>query len=309
MSTGLAPDRHRLGHDEIERARRRWDLVASEVALKRKGRELAGLCPFHSEKTPSFFVVPDKGFLHCMGCGWHGDAIDFVMQTHHRSFTEAVHEINGTHARPPRGDSHPLYRAPAPSQSSASQVYVNFILHESQPVGPGTGAYFYLQTRGLISNLNRAPTEAALAALRAHPSLDCTEAGRPMPALVAPITSSEGVTAVQRIWVAERIEYVNGVGPKDARAELRTRKKTLGQMLDGAVRMGAPRDRIGLAEGVEIPDGVTTIRIYGDNGDTGLELAHRAAQAYFARGYKVEIRFPEPRFGDWNDQLLAEVRL
>lgn len=335
MSTGLAPDRHRLSNDEIERARRRFDIIAAEVPLRRVGREMSGLCPFHSEKSPSFYVAPDKGFYHCFGCGAHGSVIDYLMRTRNLDFPNAVHEINGTTPRQGR-EPVPLPPTREPSKSGGSQVYVNGILHESAPVAPGTAAYLYLQTRGLITNLNRAPTEAALAALRAHPALDCVEAGLPMPALVAPITSSEGVTAVQRIWVQDRVEYFGGTGPKDSRAPLKVRKKTLGQMLDGAVRMGAPRDRLGLAEGVEtaiaaallnrgmpvwascgasrlgsvaIPEGVTTIRLYGDNGDTGLELAHRAAQAYHRQGYRVEIRFPAPRFDDFNTELMATEAL
>lgn len=54
-----------IAETDIERARQRFDVVASVVPLKRQGRELVGLCPFHNEKTPSFAVVADKGFFHC----------------------------------------------------------------------------------------------------------------------------------------------------------------------------------------------------------------------------------------------------
>lgn len=333
MSTGLAPDRHRLSTEEIERARRRFDIMAAEIPMKRVGRELCGLCVFHNERSPSFYVVPDKGFWICFGCGATGNAVDYVVRTRGLSFVDAVHEINGTTLCRPRNAARPVSAGENRELRRDSADYVEAIVRGCGTVCPGTAAYLYLQTRGLISKVNRAPVEAALSALRAHPSLDCTEAGRPIPALVAPITSSDGVTALQRIWVAERIEYINGVGPKDARAELRVRKKSLGQMLDGAVRMGAPRDRLGLAEGVEtaiaaallnrgmpvwatcgasrlasvaIPESVTTIRIYGDNGETGFELAHRAAQVYHRQGYKVDIRFPAPRFDDFNTELLAQ---
>jgi formylglycine-generating enzyme required for sulfatase activity len=55
------------------------EVVGRHVRLSRRGRDLWGCCPFHNEKTPSFHVVPDKGFYHCFGCGQHGNAIDFVM--------------------------------------------------------------------------------------------------------------------------------------------------------------------------------------------------------------------------------------
>ncbi len=70
-------------------------LIARKVKLIKRGREYQGLCPFHKEKSPSFSVVPDKGFYHCFGCGQHGSAIDFVMQTEGASFPEAVERLAG----------------------------------------------------------------------------------------------------------------------------------------------------------------------------------------------------------------------
>src|SRR6266851_2603535 len=71
------------------------DLVGRRVRLTRRGREQAGLCPFHNEKTPSFYVVEDKGFFHCFGCGAHGDAIGFVMRADNLDFIEAVERLAG----------------------------------------------------------------------------------------------------------------------------------------------------------------------------------------------------------------------
>ena len=65
-------------------------IIGRRVKLVRAGREFKGCCPFHGEKTPSFFVNEDKGFYHCFGCGAHGDAIRFVMQQDGLSFIEAV---------------------------------------------------------------------------------------------------------------------------------------------------------------------------------------------------------------------------
>src|SRR5438105_11003542 len=70
-------------------------LVGRRVRLTRKGREHAGLCPFHNEKTPSFYVVEDKGFFHCFGCGAHGDAIGFLMRADNLDFIEAVERLAG----------------------------------------------------------------------------------------------------------------------------------------------------------------------------------------------------------------------
>ncbi len=71
------------------------DLVGRKVRLVRRGREYAGLCPFHHEKTPSFYVVEDKAFFHCFGCGAHGDAIGFTMRANNLDFLEAIERLAG----------------------------------------------------------------------------------------------------------------------------------------------------------------------------------------------------------------------
>ncbi len=70
-------------------------LISRRVKLIRRGREFAGLCPFHHEKTPSFYVVEDKSFFHCFGCGAHGDVIGFAMRADNLDFIEAVEKLAG----------------------------------------------------------------------------------------------------------------------------------------------------------------------------------------------------------------------
>src|SRR5690348_17685881 len=70
-------------------------VIAPSVKLIRAGREWKACCPFHNEKTPSFTVNDDKGFYHCFGCGAHGNAIDFVMNTEGLVFAEAVERLAG----------------------------------------------------------------------------------------------------------------------------------------------------------------------------------------------------------------------
>ncbi len=70
------------------------DVVVRVVSLKKAGGgRFKGLCPFHSEKTPSFNVAADKGFYKCFGCGKSGDVISFVQETEGLQFTEAVEAI------------------------------------------------------------------------------------------------------------------------------------------------------------------------------------------------------------------------
>ncbi len=68
-------------------------VIARKVQLRKRGREYLGLCPFHSEKTPSFTVNEEKGFYHCFGCGAHGDVIEFVMRAEGYAFPEAVERL------------------------------------------------------------------------------------------------------------------------------------------------------------------------------------------------------------------------
>ncbi len=66
------------------------DIVSEYVKLKRSGSSLKGLCPFHSEKTPSFSVAPDKQIFHCFGCGAGGNVINFIMRIENIDFIEAM---------------------------------------------------------------------------------------------------------------------------------------------------------------------------------------------------------------------------
>ena len=71
------------------------DLVSSYVTLKRSGVTLKGLCPFHQEKTPSFYVYPEKRFFKCYGCGEAGSVFDFLMKVDGLAFPDAVEMLAG----------------------------------------------------------------------------------------------------------------------------------------------------------------------------------------------------------------------
>jgi len=68
-------------------------MVGQSVQLRRQGSAWVGRCPFHSEKTPSFQVVPDRGFYHCFGCGKHGDAFSWLMEREGLTFGEAMEQL------------------------------------------------------------------------------------------------------------------------------------------------------------------------------------------------------------------------
>lgn len=66
------------------------DVVGDFVTLKRRGASFVACCPFHNEKTPSFYVTPSKGIFKCFGCGKAGSAVGFVMEHEHMSYSEAL---------------------------------------------------------------------------------------------------------------------------------------------------------------------------------------------------------------------------
>ena len=84
--------------DVVEEVRARADIVdviGEFVQLKKAGREYKANCPFHEERTPSFYVVPDKGFYKCFGCGKSGDVFSFVMEQQGLDFVESVKHVAG----------------------------------------------------------------------------------------------------------------------------------------------------------------------------------------------------------------------
>ncbi|MBR2868943.1 MAG: DNA primase [Clostridia bacterium] len=68
-------------------------VISSHITLKRRGKTLVGLCPFHNEKTPSFTVYPDTRSFYCFGCGAGGDVISFVRRIENLDYTEAVKAV------------------------------------------------------------------------------------------------------------------------------------------------------------------------------------------------------------------------
>src|ERR1700736_1983706 len=87
------------------------EIIGLRVGLKKAGREYKACCPFHTEKTPSFWVSPDKQFYHCFGCSAHGTALGFLMAYDRLTFPEAIEELaervglEGPHEAGPPGSS------------------------------------------------------------------------------------------------------------------------------------------------------------------------------------------------------------
>jgi len=90
LATGLFSD------DAVSEVRGRssiLEVVSDYVNLKKTGKNHKGLCPFHTEKTPSFMVNEEKQIFHCFGCGEGGDVFTFLMKVGHFSFPQALEEL------------------------------------------------------------------------------------------------------------------------------------------------------------------------------------------------------------------------
>ena len=86
----------RVSEEKIQEVRERTDIVeviSQYVTLKKRGSSFVGLCPFHTEKTPSFHVDAAKGFYHCFGCGVGGNVFQFVMKMDNLPFPDAVRAL------------------------------------------------------------------------------------------------------------------------------------------------------------------------------------------------------------------------
>jgi DNA primase len=79
--------------DEIRSRLMLSTIIGKKVRLTRAGREFKACCPFHGEKSPSFYVNDDKQFYHCFGCGAHGDVIEFTMRHDNLSFIDAIEAL------------------------------------------------------------------------------------------------------------------------------------------------------------------------------------------------------------------------
>ncbi|MBI2321096.1 MAG: DNA primase [Chloroflexi bacterium] len=126
------------------------ELIGAHVALARAGRNLRGLCPFHTEKTPSFYVFPDQGTFHCFGCGAHGDAFTFLMRAQQADFGTVLRDL-AQRAGVTLPDRHAAAREDARAERlrqvlEAAARFYQHALHEAREAEPVRA---YLAQRGI----------------------------------------------------------------------------------------------------------------------------------------------------------------
>lgn len=121
------------------------DLVGRHVDLKRSGASYKGLCPFHQEKTPSFYVAPARGTYHCFGCGKGGDIFSFEMEMEKLPFPEALQALAGQAGvtLPERGEQQPSLKKRLFEANEAAARFFQEALASEQ----GVRARRYLKER------------------------------------------------------------------------------------------------------------------------------------------------------------------
>lgn len=312
-----SPD-YRRAADE---ARERYDLsaiVGRRTKLRRAGRELVGLCPFHSERTPSLHVNDATGLYHCFGCGAGGDAIRFVMETEGVGFTDALRWL-GAAGLPPVD---PAQRAKAAAEDAAARaeaIAEAAAVWDAASPAAGTPAEVYARSRGIVGTL---PPSIRFARTPAWRDRETGEVGPDLPAMVGAIVDGTGdLIGVQRIFLSD--------GGK-AKARMKRPKLTLGRVLGGALRLGpvaadvivceGPEDGLTLAQelpgssvwvtlgtammpAVQYPPEVRSIVLAGDNNAAGRAAVEQAALALTNAGYAVRTMYPADGFADFNDML------
>ncbi|HZP42708.1 MAG TPA: DNA primase [Candidatus Binatia bacterium] len=146
----------RIPEDAIRHVRERAsivEVVSDTVTLRRRGRSFVGLCPFHSEKTPSFSVSEERGFYHCFGCGEHGDVFTFVMKVESLAFPDAVRRVAQRFGlRVPEAADEPARRGEP--LAAANAIAAAFFQAElASPAGVRARAY--VRERGLGDDVVR----------------------------------------------------------------------------------------------------------------------------------------------------------
>ncbi|MDD7362733.1 MAG: DNA primase [Peptoniphilus sp.] len=139
-----------IDDEVIERVKRESDIVeviGRYTKLEKKGRSYMGLCPFHSEKTPSFSVQPEKGYYHCFGCGVGGDVINFLMEKEGLGFIEAVEKL----AESLNIELKPAYRNDKTEQKKTRMAAMNreSALYYMRILSRNPYALRYLEKRGI----------------------------------------------------------------------------------------------------------------------------------------------------------------
>jgi DNA primase len=286
-------------------------VAASVVNLKRSGNELVGLCPFHGEKSPSFYIFAGGQRFHCFGCGASGDVLDFVMAFHGVRLREAAEMITGGNL--PVAPASPTPRVRPEAEDDRDTTAEARTIWDAAIALAGTPAEAYLRRRGITMNL---PACLRFSRIRYG------SRGPLHPALICAITGKAGdLVGIQRTYLTE----------DGSKAAFEKVKLSLGRIRGGAIHLGPAAASMLVTEGLEdgltlaqalgrsvwvaagtsmlpamsFPASVRAIVIGADGDAPGETAAQKAAEAYTARGRAVRIMRPAAPYKDFNAELMA----
>ena len=297
------------------------DILGRHTKLKKRGaRELKGLCPFHTEKSPSFEVNDSKGSFFCHGCGAAGDHFTALTKLDGLTFRQA-YEALADDTFPSVDPADRAMRAAEDAADRAAAIEEARGFWASALDIYGSSAEAYLRgCRGITANL---PPSLRFGIVPSRKDDD----GRWLqtyPALLGAVTLGDDLVAIQRIFL------------RDDGSDKRWGKKsklTLGRFRGGAIKMGnrrpdpieivvteGPEDALSIAQELrdlevwstlgtsnmpllQLPDSVRRVTIAGQNDDAGRVAVDQAALALGNRGLEVRTMWPHADFADWNDQL------
>lgn len=324
--SAVFPARDRRDLDAIKDRHNLSDIIRPYmIDLKRRGRELGGLCPFHHEKTPSFEVNDDKGFYHCHGCGAGGDHFTFLMAKCGMTFVQALQTVNDGNLPEVSEEERARRRVASAAETERRRQIAVSIWGRSVPIA-GTPAEVYARSRGITADL---PPSIRFVMTPRYINPETGERGRDYPAVVCALQDASGaIVGVQCIFLQhggrQKYHWVRDDGTV-AKAKL-----TFGNIVGAALRLGPTTDEVTLCEGPEdgwtlmqrypdrtvwvscgtalmsrviFPGEVSSVILAGDNGTAGRRAVADASDAYFAAGMSVREYFPDPAFKDFNDEL------
>lgn len=309
--------------DEAKARHNLSDIIGRRTKLKRRGaRELVGLCPIHTEKSPSFEVNDTKGAYYCQGCGASGDHMTFLTKVDGLTFRQAFEALTGD-TFPVVSEAERAQRKREAAEETAKRIRMGRRVWTASLPAIGTLAEVYLRSRGITMPL---PDTVRFARLDYYDQSTGAVIAPNVPVAVCALQdASDKVVGVQRIYLSD-----DGTG----KLAVPKPKMSLGIIVGSAFRArghemsGAsgvivcegPEDGLTLAQELdgdpvlvacgtslmprlELPPSIRQVVLAGDNNAAGRAAVSDATGVFVERGLTVTPIYPKSGFKDWNDEL------
>lgn len=303
--------------DDAKTRKNLSDVVGRHTKLRKRGRELVGLCPFHQEKSGSFEVNDAKGVFYCHGCGASGDHITALKLLDGLTFTGAVEALSGDRFPTVAAEDRAKAIAEDAKARAESIGDARYMWSRCVPVGGTPGERYLREARGLTMDFPPAVRFGMVPTSRD----DNGNWKRPLPAVVFAVADGEGaIVGLQRVFLTD-----------DGRQKRwgKRSKLSLGRPRGAAVRLRdggdviiceGPEDGLSLAQElpdravwvalgtammpeIEIPTSLRVVTIAGQNDKPGRAAVEKARERFQELGVTARLMFPADGFKDWNDQL------